>query len=254
MQWIINPNRKEAYMKTGKFYGIGIGPGNPELLTLRALKILKKVDYIFQLAGSKDGTSVAGNIISEFRNDIMGKVINLTSPMKTDLNDRKKAWKQNAENILEKLDSGFNCAFITLGDPLIYSTCGHLIKELNNNLDSSHIEIIPGITSFQAAAAKTKTVLADNEEKLLIVPAYKDEIVQNNAVNSSDTVVMMKAYKTKNSIIKNIISDNSSGNSIYVSKLGLEGEVIENDIEKIKNLPSEYLSLFIIKKKEVNKQ
>lgn len=241
-------------MQTGKFYGIGVGPGDPELLTLKALKMLKKVDYIFQMTGAKDENNVAGNIIAEFKNEIKAEIINLTSPMKTDLDDRKKAWKQNAEIILEKLKLGCNCAFITLGDPLIYSTCGHLIGEIEGILAPSNIEIISGITSFQAAAAKTKTVLADNEEKLLIVPVYKNELLHSEAIHHAETVVLLKAYRTKNNIVDNIISWKHIAKSIYVSRQGLDGEIIERDMEKIKNLPNEYLSLFILKKKDGNKK
>lgn len=241
-------------MQTGKFYGIGVGPGDPELLTLKALKALKEVDYIFQITGAKDGNSVAGSIISKFKNEIKAEVINLTTPMNIDLDDRKKAWKQNAEIILEKLKLGYDCAFITLGDPLIYSTCGYLIDEMEGILEQLNIEIISGITSFQAAAAKTKTVLVDGEEKLLIVPAYKNEVTQNEAIHNSETVVLLKAYKTKNDLIDNLILRYHINKSIYVSRQGLDGEIIEKDIERIKNLPNEYLSLFILKKRDENKK
>ena len=240
-------------MKTGKFFGIGVGPGDPDLLTLRAVKIIKSVKYIFHLTTPKNGKSIAGGIISGLGNEIKGELINLYSPMKTDLEERRKAWRKNAEIILLKLNAGFDCAFITLGDPLIYSTCGHLLKELKAELDISKIEIIPGITSFQAAAAKTQTILADDEEKLLIVPAYKNLILQDNLIQKVESVVLLKAYKTKDEIIKNIITESETTESVYVSKLGLADEVIERDFEKIKKLPNEYLSLFIIKQPGSNR-
>ena len=156
-------------------------------------------------------------------------------------------WGKNAEIILSKLKTGYDCAFITLGDPLIYSTCGYLLRRLKNELEPSRIEIVPGITSFQAAAAKTKTILADGEEKLLIIPAYKNEVFQDDLIKKSESVVLLKAYKTKNEIINHIISESETTENIYVSKLGLVDEVIERDLEKVKKLSNEYLSLFIIK-------
>ena len=241
-------------MKTGKFYGVGVGPGDQDLLTLRAIKIIQSVDYIFHLTTPKKNKSIAGEIISGFGNDIKGELVSLSSPMKTDLKERKRAWGKNAEIILSKLKTGYDCAFITLGDPLIYSTCGYLLRRLKNELEPSRIEIVPGITSFQAAAAKTKTILADGEEKLLIIPAYKNEVFQDDLIKKSESVVLLKAYKTKNEIINKIISESETTENVYVSKLGLVEEIIERDLEKIKKLPNEYLSLFIIKQKNSEKE
>ena len=170
--------------------------------------------------------------------------------MSNNISGRKKLWENNAEVILSKLTQKYNCAFITLGDPLIYSTCGYMLETLKKALPKDNIVLIPGITSFQAAASVSQTILADNDECLTIVPAFKKEIFSKKSLMPAGTTVLMKSFKTKNSIIEYIRSEKNIAESIYFSNLGLKEEKIVRELNAIEKLPEEYLSLFIIKKKK----
>jgi precorrin-2/cobalt-factor-2 C20-methyltransferase len=138
--------------KTGKLYGIGVGPGDPDLIPLKSVKILKQVDLIFAAASSKNNHSQAVNIASAHIPD-SARVIILPFPMTQDMEEKKKAWEKNAATIIEVLEKGLHAAFLTLGDTMTYSTCGYIIQAVQALAPHIDIETIPGITSYQAAAA-----------------------------------------------------------------------------------------------------
>ena len=103
----------------GKFYGIGVGPGDPELITLKAIKVLKNIDIVISPESKKGKGSIAFNIAKEYlREDV--KILNLTFPMTYDNDVLEKYWKENADVINEKLKEGNNIVFLTLGDPMVY--------------------------------------------------------------------------------------------------------------------------------------
>ena len=152
----------------------------------------------------------------------------------------------NAGLVAEKLLKGHDCAFVTIGDPMIYSTCSYLLTELRKIIPSLKSEIIPGITSFQTAAAKSQIPLVEDRETLTVIPSFSMEILKDLKNYPSDTVVLMKSYRTKKEIVKHIVENNSK--AVFASKLCLDGELVTSDIELAGKSPEEYLSLFIIKK------
>ena len=146
----------------GKLIGIGVGPGDTELLTLKAAKILKSVPVIFSPKSSKEKESIALSIIRPIideRND--SKKLMLVEPIFPMIEDEKeleRCWTSASEMIAQYLDSGRDVAFITLGDPSIFSTYSYVQKKLK---DSYEIETIPGITSFTACAAARNEALVE---------------------------------------------------------------------------------------------
>jgi len=234
--------------KIGKFFGIGVGPGDPELLTLKAVRIIEQADCVFEAVSSKERKSIAGKIVSSIIDKTAVETVSLFFPMsKASPEKKRELLVENSLIIADKLKSGRDCVFITLGDPSIYSTCSSLVTELRKMINKLEVEIVPGITSFQAAAAKSTQPLVDDLETLLVVPAYKQELIKNNMIGHNQTIVTMKAYKTKNDIIK-YAKDKNINDLLYVSQLGLDNEVISTDVDEIEKLPEKYLSLFILKK------
>ena len=133
----------------GKLYGVGVGPGDVELLTLKAAKILKTVPVICSPKSSKEKESIALSIVEpiiderEDRKNVM--LVEPIFPMIEDDETLEKVWDSAAELIAHYLDSGRDLAFVTLGDPSIFSTFSYVQKRLK---DRYEIEVIPGITSF----------------------------------------------------------------------------------------------------------
>ncbi len=148
--------------QTGTLYGIGVGPGDPELITLKALKVLQRVPHIFASCSPKNTYSLALDIVRCHLNG--AGIEHLPFPMTKDPEVLQEAWEGNARRVLEVLDTGSDAAFVTLGDPLTYSTFGYLLKTLKRLRPSVRVVTIPGITSYSAAAALTHIPLAEGEE------------------------------------------------------------------------------------------
>ena len=134
-------------MKKGKFTGIGVGPGDPDLLTVKAVKALNNVNVICAPKSAQSKPSLALSIVQDVIDGLDSdySILEPLFPMIEDKNQLHEYWKEAAELIIEKLDAGLDVAFITLGDPAVYSTFSYVFKQINNL--GYETEIIPGITS-----------------------------------------------------------------------------------------------------------
>ncbi len=181
-------------VKKGKLFGIGVGPGDTELLTLKAARILKSVPVVFTPKSSKEKESIALSIVRpilEEREDYKRlMLVTPIFPMIEDKDELEKIWTSAAEMIAQYLDSGRDVAFITLGDPSVFSTYSYLQKKL---IDNYEIETIPGITSFTACAAARNKALVEQNQILTVVPKIDDRLEQ--VLDCSDSVVLMKASR-----------------------------------------------------------
>lgn len=230
----------------GILYGVGVGPGDPDLVTIKAVEVLKKVPKIFAASSSKNDYSIAENIVKKH---IAGKEVEkLPFPMCHDKSVLSNAWEDNSKKVLDILREGLDCAFITLGDPLTYSTFSYLLKTIRNSAPQLEVVSVPGITSFQAAAAAANIPLTEGEESLVIVSGAKGGLKLKEAIQTSDNVVMLKTYRQFNNIYKTLEDLDMLKNSTFVCKLGTEQQNIVTDLTQLKNASTPYLSLIIVKK------
>lgn len=171
----------------GKLYGVGVGPGDPMLMTLKAVKTIESCQ-VYAVPGRKKETTVAYKIVSEVV-DLSGKqCLEIEMPMTKDRERLAEAHKRGAEQLQEILDSGKDVAMLTLGDPTVYATYIYLHRAVSAL--GYETEIISGVPSFCAAAAKLNIPLAEKAEELHIIPAsYQTE----DALKLKGTKVFMKA-------------------------------------------------------------
>ena len=178
----------------GKLFGIGVGPGDTELLTLKAAKVLETVPVIFSPKSSKEKESIALSIVRpilENRDDYKRlMIVAPIFPMIENKEELEKIWDSASEMIAQYLDSGRDVAFITLGDTSVFSTYSYVQKRL---IDDYEIETIPGITSFTACAATRNKALVEQNQILTIVPKIDDRLGQ--VLEYSDSIVLMKASR-----------------------------------------------------------
>ncbi len=231
--------------KTGRLFGIGIGPGDPDLLTLKAIKALKEIDIILAASSPKNDYSVALEIARPHINE-EAQIEFMKFPMTRDENEREEAWLENSRRTVHLLKQGKDIAFLTLGDPLVYSTFGYLMRKLNIHAPEIEIKIIPGITSFQAAAAKTNTILCEDGESLTIFPGIAEDNELADTLKTQNNVVILKTYKNINTIKNTIKKLGREKNFKFISNLHLKDEFITNDLSLIPEKPS-YFSLIIAK-------
>jgi precorrin-2/cobalt-factor-2 C20-methyltransferase len=233
--------------KSGTLYGIGVGPGDPELITLKALKVLRHIPYIFAASSTKNSFSVALNIV---RGHLNGAGIEqLPFPMTKDQRVLAEAWEQNARRVLEVLEAGTDAAFITLGDPLTYSTFGYLLKTLKRLQPDVKIVTIPGITSYSAAAALTHTPLTEGEESFYLVSGALGAERLREVVGKSDNIVMLKTYRNFDQIYQALEELDLLDQATCISRCGLDGETVVENLRDLKDRKMPYLSMIFIKKK-----
>lgn len=227
-------------------YGIGVGPGDPELITLKAVNVLKKADVILAAASPKNDESLALSIAAPHLRP-GAQVLRLDFPMTRDEAVLKAAWKKNAEAVAEVLGSGRTAAFLTLGDPLTYSTFGYLLRTLNGLLSEIPVEVVPGITSYQAAAARTGRVLVESGEDLAVVSGVADEESLRKSLATAKSAVILKAYKNLPVIRKVLDELGLTKASVFVTRLGHEGEEVITSLDAVPDKPS-YFSLILVRR------
>jgi precorrin-2/cobalt-factor-2 C20-methyltransferase len=152
---------------------VGCGPGDPELLTIKAVDVIKNAEVVFAPTAKEDRPSIALSVAKKYLSK-SAKTVSLMFPMLKDKEALKGYWKENAEQIAAAVRSGKKVVYLTVGDPSIYSTWIYIHRELTKNYRYIEIDIVPGIASMFAFAAEAKISLAEGEETLAIVPACYD--------------------------------------------------------------------------------
>lgn len=227
----------------GTLYGIGVGPGDPELITLKAIRIMKQCQVI-AIPGANPEESVAFQIAKKAFSEIDAKEkLFVATPMHKDFVVLENNYKRIAKQIEERLEQGMDVGFLTLGDPTIYSTYIYIHRHVV--ADGYEAEIVNGVPSFCAAAAYAGESLVDRNESLHIVPASY-EIEKELAL--SGTKVLMKAGG-KIDVVKNALT-HFDANVFMVENCGLEQERIYRGVDEIPDAAS-YFSLVIVKNENI---
>lgn len=232
------------------FYGIGVGPGDPELLTLKAFNILNRVDIIFAPKAKSKDDSLAREVIENIL-DKKKEFIELEFPMTKDKEELKKRYKNSAKIIVQKINSGQRTAYLTIGDPLLYSTYIYLIEALKEISPSLIIETIPGISAFSAVAARFSYSMAEKNEKICICPVPDDLNDLKKTIMDHDTIVIMKVAKKLPKVVKLLQEMGHSQNAIFGSRVGMAGEKLVKGFADNTSLSEKegYLSTIIVRKK-----
>ncbi|MBC9785777.1 precorrin-2 C(20)-methyltransferase [Heliobacterium chlorum] len=232
----------------GRFYGIGVGPGDPGLLTCRSVQLLQKVPVIFTPQGKGGGEGVATTIIRDVL-PAETQVVSLHLPMTSDESRLREAWDEAARQIYEVLASGREAAFITIGDCLLFSTYGYLLKSLQKINPEIEVESVPGITSFCAAASRVNIPLAEGEEPLLIVPALRDPEELRPLLRQFPNLVLMKVASRFDGVYDLLKEEGRAESSLFISRCGTAEEKIEKDLSRLVGQKLDYLSLLLVKQK-----
>lgn len=227
-----------------KFYGIGVGPGDPELITIKGVKALEKIDVLYLPETKKGEKGVAHQIVEPYLKANL-QIEKIGFPMVKDEEIFIKAGKEAARAIEQHINNGKNVAFVTLGDPSIYSTYGYILKNLSQSIA---VETIPGITSFCAAAAMANQPLVERDQVLSILPMNaKDEQI-NQVLSHSDVFAFLKIYNRETRVLEHIRQHNMVHNSILVEKCGFNESKIHTNIQEALTNNKEYLTLLLSKK------
>ena len=205
-------------MEKGKLYGVGVGPGDPELLTRKAERVLGEADIV-AVPDKGAGEKTALNIVSDL---VAGKeLLSCPAPMVRDQAVLEASYQESADRICARLDEGKTVAFITLGDPTVYSTYIYVHKKVLAR--GYEAELIPGVPSFCAVAARLSTSLCEGAERLLIVPASHDAA---DCLDIRANKVFMKAGKAIGELQAQLAERGLLEHASLVANCGMEGELV----------------------------
>ena len=225
-------------MEKGKLYGLGVGPGDPELLTVKAVRLLKEADII-AVPDKGSGNKTALQIVSQY---VEGKeLLYCATPMTRD----RSLWDSYHEAIADKicalLDQGKMVAFITLGDPTVYSTYIYVHKKVAAR--GYDAQLVPGVPSFCAAAARLGISLCENKERLLIVPASCD---LKDSLSIDANKVFMKAGSAIGTLQEQLKEAGLLDKASMVANCTMENEKVYPHFADMQQ-DSGYFSLVILK-------
>ena len=232
----------------GKLYGAGVGPGDPELLTIKALRLIKE-NHVIAVPGNDIKKSVAYQIVKGAYEQLdEKKLIPVAMPMTKDPEVLEQNHKKAADDVEEYLKKGENVVFLTLGDPTVYSTYLYIHKRILERRYEA--EIISGITSFTAVAARLNLGLVEMAEPLHVIPAtYKAEEM-DQILELPGTKVLMKSGKKMQQIKESIVR--SGQQAVMIENCGMPEEKIYRSAEEIPETAG-YYSLIIVKENEKKK-
>ena len=231
---------KQATIKS-KLYGIGVGPGDPELLTLKAIRTLERCDIV-AVPDSGSSDRAAFTVVEQY---LTGKpLIECRFSMSRDENERRRQRHAVADQICELLAQGKNVGFITLGDPSIYSTYAYVHQIVMTRGFS--VEIVPGISSFSAAAASLNVSLCEGGQSLHVLPAGCDASIKAG-LKLPGTKVIMKSGKNMKQVLQLLKQNGLADQTRVVSRCTMPGEQVLDFNEALRQADEiGYFSVIIV--------
>ena len=243
-------------MRNSVLYCIGCGPGDPELVTIKAINLIKNADIIFTPTARENKPSVALSIVEKYVSKGT-EVRQLIFPMTKDVTKLKESWKNNANEISEAVRIGKKAVYLTVGDPSLYSTWIYIHKEIQTNHKDVEVEIVPGITSIFSFSAELKTPVGEGEEIIGIIPACYNLDRLKTAAECCDTLVFLKDGRYFNSVIDVLVESSFPDDSdVFIAQdVSTNAESLQRrkliDIARDKNENNDkYFSIMIAKKKK----
>ncbi|MGS2777606.1 precorrin-2 C(20)-methyltransferase [Robertmurraya sp. GLU-23] len=231
----------------GTLYGLGVGPGDPELITVKAFRRLKESPVIAYPKKQRGSKSYAHKIIDVYFQPDEKEMLGLVFPMTKDPEILDKKWSETVELVWEKVQEGKDVAFVTEGDPLLYSTFIHMMRLMQERHPEVPIEVVPGISSFNGAASRLGIALADGDDHIAIVPARDDYETMKKVIQENDCVIFIKVAKVIDVMLHVLRDLDLLHKASVVTKVTSDEEIIWNAAE-LDGAELEYLTLMVVRK------
>lgn len=227
-------------------YAVGVGPGDPELITRKAERILRSVDVICAPTGQAEAASFALSIVEPYLDRNRQLIIEQVFPMKKEETDLLPFWREAAATVAAHARAGRSVAFITIGDPFLYSTFLYIYRILKEDYPELPVEIVPGISSVFAAAAAAGIPLGMASDRIAILPATYESEGLRQTLCDYETVVLMKAHRRFEQIYTLLEETGRLDDAVYVRRVGSANEEVVSDLRTLVGQPLDYLSLIIV--------
>ena len=238
----------------GTFYVVGVGPGDPQLMTLKAAKILENCDVWFVPSAFENGGSMALKIASGEVSREGKTILSHRFPMKQIHRGEapdpevKSAWQEAAKTIMTCLADGQDVVFPTLGDPAIYSTGFYVCETLQEYGSPFKVEIVPGVSAIGASSAVAALPLCLGDERLVVIPATFENERIREILELSDVVVFMKVYKVMDRLVGLLDELGLADNAVLVERCSLEDQKIWKNVREAVGQDIHYFSTMVVRK------
>lgn len=232
----------------GRFIGVGVGPGDPELITLKALRLIQSANVVSYLANGQ-GESQAKSIASEAFASVAHEQheIAIVMPMSTDRELANQAYDNGAQEIAKHLENGQNVVFLCEGDPLFFGSFAYLLERIEGDYDC---QVVPGVSSINAASSALNHPLTVLKESFAVVSGRHSAQQIDTALEQHDTVVIMKAGRARPRILMALRKTNRMQDAQYLEYIGRHNERIVRDVSTLEDKAGPYFSLFVVTKSE----
>jgi len=234
--------------------GIGVGPGDVELLTVKAVKAIQNADIIMCPASSEDRPSIAFSVVSPIIDKSKNqKIVKLIFPMTKNKDVLEATWKKNAKIMAETVLTGKNVVYLTIGDPYLYSTWIYMHKDLKENYPDMDINVIPGLVSMFTFASKVGVSIAEGAEKVAIIPSCYDLSSVKEIAKNSESMIFLKDGRYFDKVIEVLKESGFPDNSIFAigQDLGTKNEIIRKmTLGEVNDdtLTTKYFSILVVKR------
>jgi len=228
-------------------FAVGVGPGDPDLLTRKAERVLRRVDVVLAPVSNPAEASVALATVQGFLDEKRQEIVVHQFPMTSDPARLIPAWQEAASLIAGRIAGGKDVAFITIGDPLFYSTFIYLLRIFRETYPQVQVEIIPGISSINASAAQAGIPLAEADGKVAIIPATAGIEHIAKALATYETVVLLKVKPVFGEILELLRQTGRQEGAVFVERVGSDRQKVLTDFTEIAAHSPDYLSLMIIR-------
>ncbi len=232
---------------------VGCGPGDPELLTVKAVNAIKDAEVIMCPTSKEGKPSIALSVISSLIDESQKQIVNLVFPMTKDKEKLAITWENNAKILAEMVLSGKKVIYLTVGDPYLYSTWIYLNRELETKYPQIKVKVIPGIVSMFTFASKVGISLAEGAEKMAVIPSCYDLSQVKELAKNCDTMIFLKDGRYFDQVIELLREAGFSENSIFAI-----GQDLDTDQEIVKKLTlgqvtdevftTKYFSIMVVKR------
>ncbi len=227
---------------------VGVGPGDPELITLKGARRIREADVVMTPIGDRSDASIALSIVEGLVDPSRQQVVTKLFPMRRSQEGLDPFWADAAREVADLVGQGKTVAFVTLGDPFLYSTFLYLHRELRERHPEVPVEVVSGVSSINAAAALAGVPLGCSDERMAVLPATYEEELLTQTLESFDTVVLMKVHRVFGRIRALLAELGLKEKAVYLRRVGLEGEAVIRDLDQVGEADLDYLSLVIVRK------
>jgi len=228
----------------GTLYGVGVGPGDPELLTLKAVRILQSVPVVAYPA-TPQGSAQARDIAAQW---LVGqREIPIVMPCMLDRGPVNEGYDEAAIVMAEELTAGRDVAVLCEGDPLFYGSFSYLLQRLGHRFPCV---VIPGINSVSAAAAAAAIPLITGEQRLTVIPATAGDEVLRRTLLDSDSVAILKPGRHRPRLLDLLRETGRADEVIYIEQASRTGQRIIESFDEIPATPGPYFALFLVVRAE----